>query len=317
MNIRFDSQNRTITQKSLQKTSSNCPSLKSTPINFTGRLEDKALRKIEENRKILSNITIWDRLKYLKNYLELLKSECSLFSVTPQRAHKLCKSVFVRPDLALEDSVDIVKKYKNAEKLEKKYDYARAVFASALENYGFAPDSKIKLTLSTRCFGGFWDDLTGNVMLSYSLNRKGMFDCIHHELRHAFQSFVALSDKPVEFVQAFISRVEKLGADYEINDYCKNNFGMSFFSMIKTTPRKEKLQAAMQKDMKAIFGSTPVRDFEGKREFVENVINGTENYVPSSYSLLRYKINPLESDAYKAGNDACKLLKVNFVNDNV
>lgn len=115
------------------------------------------------------------------------------------------KDVFLRSDITKEDAINMLRRYKEIEKLRitgSRNEYAQALFDEAKTNYGLAnlTSSLSMLDKANPNVQGFTTPL-GEVMI-YSTTKKDKFlNVIHHELRHLKQRYCAFNLSPEDYVR--------------------------------------------------------------------------------------------------------------------
>ena len=203
---------------------------------------------------------------------------------------KTFKDVFLRGDITEKEALEMLNRYKEVEKIRvtgTKEEYARALFDEAKRNYGFA-DSNLKISYfdtEGRMGGGF-----GWIMPEITIDSKGrikrLMNTIHHELRHAKQTYYAINMKPDEYLAAM--RTARKGTNFE-------NLVSSY------TPEEILKIFGMSKPNKHIVPSK-------YESFVDNVIQGEKKRTYSAdYFGPEYMNNFLEVDARSAGESMAKL----------
>lgn len=206
-----------------------------------------------------------------------------LFADIP-KARKTFGEVFLR-DVSEEEAVEILKRYKEIEKLgvtAPKEEYFQAVFKEAKHNYGFdslPTEFKIsdKPLAGNSNILGFTDPL-GGVQIKSALSKSEGFNTIHHELRHLKQRYYAFHYAPSEYVKA--SQPKNFEIPQEV------------FEHVFGTP----------------MGKSGIP--KAHLEFAENSAISVAKYKPVSESASEYFTQWAEKDAYKAGNDIASFFGV-------
>lgn len=308
MNIRFNTYNISGRSANMQSFKKSKSLQNLSAINFTGKI-DKTAKLLNNNKKILPKVSFAEKFKYYKSIILNKLSGIFTPKISKERAHQQVQTLFMRPDLSMEDSLRILNEYKELDKIKSPVKYNQAAFDMIKRNYGFSDDSTIELKYSYMRAAGAWDVFNGKVYLNVYMKRKDILAILHHELRHALQSFIAFSEKPNEFVKGIITKVQSLGSDKSLDNLCQEHCGKRFDTLMKTKKGQEKLEAAILKLSKTYYGSTPVKEFEGKEKFVDRVIEAEKNYVPSHMSKIKYFLNMVEVDAFNTERKILKLLK--------
>lgn len=204
------------------------------------------------------------------------------------KAQKTFKEVFLRNDISESETLEILRRYKEVEKIRvkgTKEEYAKALFEEAKRNYGLT-DTKIKIDyddLSKLNKGGGYAPSFEEVEISSSNPTERLMNVIHHELRHVKQTYFAVNAQPERYVQAL--REAKQGTVFE-------NYVPNVEEMLKPFN--------MMKPNKDIVPSEYTN-------FVEDVIRGAKEHTYSVERGEAYWNNPCEIDARFAGESIAKL----------
>lgn len=204
------------------------------------------------------------------------------------KAQKTFKEVFLRNDISEQEAIEILRRYKEIEKIRvkgTKEEYAKALFDEAKHNYGLA-DTKIRMEyddLSKLHKGGGYAPSFEEVEISSSNPTERLMNVIHHELRHVKQAYFAVNMQPERYVQAIKESQQASGfAEY--------------------MPGAEEI-------LKPFNMTKPNKDIVPSEyaNFVEDVIKGAREHVSSAENHDAYWNNPLEIDARFAGESIAKL----------
>lgn len=200
---------------------------------------------------------------------------------------KTFKEVFLRDDITEKEALEMLNRYKEVEKIRitgTKEEYARAIFNEAKRNYGFE-NSNLEICyedLSSLNKDGSYCPGFAEVDISSAALKERLMNVIHHELRHAKQTFYALNAEPDRYVQAM--KEANKGIEYCI-------------------PTVEKMLEPfnMTKPDKSIVPNK-------YKSFVEDVIQGTkERKYDGGETGKEYINNIKEVDARFAGESIAKL----------
>ena len=116
-------------------------------------------------------------------------------------AQKTFQNIFMRDDITKKEALEIIKRYKEIEKIQDKEKYVKALFEEVKRNYGLGK-TDIKLTMLENNLQGksvaTSDCLNRAINMPLSLERKSMFATMHHEFRHAKQNDLMYSLSPIE-----------------------------------------------------------------------------------------------------------------------
>ena len=139
------------------------------------------------------------------------------------------KEVFLRKNLTEKETLEILNGYKEIEKRGVNLsaeDYAREVFNFAKKNYGIKNQS-MKINFRQGFFLGYCNELNSEIVLSndcLNTSKEKIFECIHHELRHAKQNDIVSTLYPEKFeIIAALSHLEEKIPDHiECNVFINN-----------------------------------------------------------------------------------------------
>ena len=158
-----------------------------------------------QNKKGLSNsakisiglgviATITGGLLLHKNYAAKKSLETNFEKLENDlpKVQKTFREVFLRNDLTEAETKEILRGYKEIEKIKSKEEYVKAVFEHAKKNYQiYNPNMKIAFNHKMDIgFGGCPHSNSSIIITRNGLkqDRKKLFEVIHHELRHAKQN---------------------------------------------------------------------------------------------------------------------------------
>lgn len=103
---------------------------------------------------------------------------------------KAFQETFMRDDITVEQAREMMKRYKDIEKIQNREEYAKALFAEAKKNFGFE-NSPIKLVFeespSNFNAAGWCKRDNSAICITPECSRKEMLNTMHHEFRHAKQ----------------------------------------------------------------------------------------------------------------------------------
>lgn len=196
---------------------------------------------------------------------------------------KTFKEVFMRDDLTEKETLEILKKYRDIEKLGvtgTKEEYINAMSEHAINNYNLKGIAKIwttdKILLGDERILGYTNPLCG-VEIQSKIDKKDILEVIHHELRHAKQRYYAFN--------------------YADEEYVKFN-----------QPQNGKLSAV---DFAICLGGIPDRSKIPSKyiEFAKKSIEGMSEYKAVKDDTSNYLAQWLETDAYSTGRKMKNLLQ--------
>lgn len=141
-----------------------------------------------------------------------IESKFDALSLDLPKVQDTFKKVFRRDDLTVEQTKELLTKYKGLELLRidknvSREDYAKAVMEVASEGYDLE-HGNIKLvfdSMKNTKADGYWNPANSEVILYDKSSKESFFCLIHHELRHAKQTQTVLenmdSGKKIEYLK--------------------------------------------------------------------------------------------------------------------
>ena len=158
-----------------------------------------------QNKKGLSNsakvsiglgviATITGGLLLHKNYVTKKSLETNFEKLENDlpKVQKTFREVFLRNDLTEAETKEILRGYKEIEKIKSKEEYVKAVFEHAKKNYQiYNPNMKIAFKHKRDIGFGCCPHSNSSIIITRNglkQDRKKLFEVIHHELRHAKQN---------------------------------------------------------------------------------------------------------------------------------
>ena len=213
-----------------------------------------------------------------------------------RNAQKVFKEAFLRDDISRKETIEILKKYRNIEKIKDKNEYIKAMYEEGKKNLGLK-DLKLNFSIENFVKKGVQGEYsTGGASIKISKNivRNRVVNTVHHELRHAKQANMMMNYSPLESVRAIL---KSQGAPFErflddrsfLNRMCDNYFrGHGVTREPNSVPKS--LEEYVKKLIKA------------QEKYVEGrLVNGKPN--------SEYYNNFKEVDARKCGESLEKVLK--------
>lgn len=202
--------------------------------------------------------------------------------------HSDFQTLFLREDISIEDTQNIIKRYKKIEQIRDKIEYAKAFYQETKRNFGFenidlplkferGEKSKVGTTV------GGSKKLMHEVVISPDVKGDKLRRTIFHELRHVKQNYYAASLDHYAYLNSIFDKLRgKLpeGAterDLQLAMYLSG--GKMIKRWGKLTPDN-----IPQKDM----------------EFAKKCLNSHKNYVNPHDNKQAYFENFLEQDAYSS-----------------
>ena len=252
-------------------------------------------------------------LKTMKHnsLIKEIESKFDALSLDLPKVQDTFKKVFRRDDLTVEQTKELLTKYKGLELLRidknmSREDYAKAVMKVASEGYDLehANINLVIKPLKDTKAGGYWDVLQNSVVIGDKSSKEYFFACIHHELRHAKQSQAVIENldvnKKLEYIKnkAYNSLVEG-----------------GFAPKDKTLWEKEVWTPEFTKDIVDCIGGRLARKNVVKTpeniEYAERMFDAEKNHVDIDKDFAKYWTNPKEVDARAAETSMNKLFGLN------
>lgn len=215
------------------------------------------------------------------------------------KAQEVFKDVFKRDNISKEETIEILKRYKNIKKIKNKDEYINALFDETKKNYGFKEGSlKLKLYNSQEHpnTGGFVYKLEPYININRDRKYFEIIESMNHEMKHKQQEYFMMNysnDK-----KTWIKNISKTKLSArDLNDKSVNNF-------LKEHPEWMK-QFNLEKLDK---NNVP----EKYKEYVEHLLKDLKSYeeaklIDGNFNKNYYD-NFLEADARNAGEKMKKLL---------
>jgi hypothetical protein len=211
-------------------------------------------------------------------------------------AQKTFKDVFLRSDISEKETIEMLDRYKDIEKLGitgTKEEYIQAAFKEAKRNFGFE-DCNFKLEFSAKNSNelGGATGVGKKVTFNPSTKTADVQNVMHHEMRHMKQHYLAVNYDPPAYINALHERV-------------------SCIPEVKIS--KKEFDEVVEDSLNDIKESFNIRDFSRNnvpselREYAQKCIDSCRHYVHAEVNYDKYYNNFLEIDARHAGSEIDKL----------
>jgi len=236
---------------------------------------------------------------------------------------KAFQEVFMRDDITTEQAREMLKRYKEIEKIKDREEYAKALFAEAKKNFGMEK-SNIKLIFENKDKSlGFCRTDNSEISITPACTKRQMLNTIHHEFRHAKQHELIYNMYPELAKNAGSSKVQRMvnQTTEELIDkdrlMWKDNKwifdGKEFSDEEWSKYIREKIIAPLRKkNIRRNFGKlSPDNVPEKYRVFTEKLKNAHITYTDMSENFKKYYANFKEQDARIAGRKINKYVKGN------
>ena len=226
---------------------------------------------------------------------------------------KSFQEIFMRDDITVEQTREMMKRYKEIEKITDREEYAKALFEEVKKNYGMEK-SEIKLIFENKeGANGFCRHDNSVISITPSCSRERMLNTMHHEFRHAKQNELInhldpMMMKDISNREAFKAELSEMAEEY-IDKHPGDSFedAMSFANkMIKELRTKRMNENFAKLDRSKMSNH--------EYEYIEKIKDARLNHVNHNDDLLGYWNNFNEIDARKAGNTAEKYIRSKVFN---
>ena len=195
----------------------------------------------------------------------------------------------MRDTISRKETIDILKRYKEIEKIKDKDEYVKAMFDEAKKNFELENIKELELIYKKDSDKYMTDGALGTVSASASVSvkttnqKKDICNVIHHELRHIKQKYYALNYDTERFINIINSKQTGPLGKYK----------------------------ASKEDLEVIWGikidkkNVP----EKYQEFAKKVLDNQEHYITPSVDKNAYRNQFVEEDAYNCGNKIESIIK--------
>ena len=224
---------------------------------------------------------------------------------------KSFREIFMRDDITVEQTREMMKRYKEIEKITDREEYAKALFEEVKKNYGMEK-SNIKLVFEDKNgAAGFCKHDNSAISITPSCSRKRMLNTMHHEFRHAKQNeLINHLDPAMMNREAFKAELSEIADEY-IDKH-------PAVSLEDAMSHGEKMIRELRtKRMNEYFAKLDRSKMSQQEyEYIEKIKNSRLNHVDSNDNLIGYWNNFNEIDARKAGRTAEKYIRSKVFNFN-
>ena len=199
VNVPFFKANSDAPTKSLEKS----PDADTLDKSKGERKQDKSY--INETIIGLISITLFE---ILPSYVAYREKKVSIKEIEKKfealqknipRAQKVFKEVFLKENLTEAQTIEILNRYKEIEKIRitgTKNEYIEAVFKEAKSNFGFAKANiplMIRVSERGNRVAGGASIINTHVEISPEVSLSYVLTCVHHEMRHIKQNYMAVN----------------------------------------------------------------------------------------------------------------------------
>lgn len=232
---------------------------------------------------------------------------------------KAFQETFMRDDITVEQTREMLKRYKEIEKIKDRKEYIQALFDEAKKNYGLE-NSNIKLIFEdSKCANGFCKRDNSAISITPSCSRSHILNTIHHEFRHAKQHNMVFNAYPERteneakirticdgFIEEMISENMNLKPEdvdaIALYKRAVNEFKENGLEITEKNKKRYEFYKSLIKNENMIPETVSEKD----KVWVEKCRDGIDNYTDLNDNFGEYYKNFTEIDARKAG---CKINK--------
>ena len=203
-----------------------------------------------------------------------------------KKAQKVFQNAFMRDDISVEETKQILERYRNINEIKETDKFIDALFLEAKKNFGLDNSNiKIEHTSMKKGIAGLADAYLGVIKINSDLTSRSKYiNFIHHELRHFKQQYLAANLSFEDLIQSQIDGIAASNCEQAIKEYAQ----------LSGTKR------AMERDLLHTFNlsrfdisNVPER----LRSFAKKVIDTNKDTVQLE---LNVKNNPSDKVSYKA-----------------
>jgi len=207
------------------------------------------------------------------------------------------KKLFLREDITLEDTKNMINEYLALESIQDNKEYAKAVYEVAKKNYGFK-DIDLPLVFmkgeplgKNKKIGGGASRTLHQIKIDSTQTKESFLSTIHHELRHVKQYYYsACLDKEMYCKNAVIAGIR------EINERRKDKIIINTENLDKTVINN------VIDDITSRWGElSPEKVPEQYKVWASIMLDTLKDYVPPQVNINEYRNHLQEKDANLAG----------------
>lgn len=235
------------------------------------------------------------------------------------KAQKTFQETFMRNDISREETINLLKEYKEIYKINDKETFINTLFENAKKNYGLSHlNFRIeKVDLPKSKVASMCPDGTFTVNKNLDLDKDKLINVIFHEFRHAKQNELMCSKDPEKFAVGVYNRskelvkqkdaawCEKLRNIIRNNHEGKNLSEKEIEQLVDTNLQKRWIKAISKNIIEKLgLGKSEVP--ESLNEYIEKCFKAHSNY--NEANVFAYHFNFLEKDARKAGKGMQRII---------
>lgn len=229
---------------------------------------------------------------------------------------KTFKNVFLRNDITEKETLEILNRYKEIEKLgvtETKEKYIEALYKEANKNYGIEP---IKLRFKDvtekekKTIGGRTSSINHYIYINPNAKKDELIDVIHHELRHAKQNILMYNYAPEKFKQS-LAYPYTFNYDKEVQKYVDELIDAGVLDAFKIRDKiAEKFKGRLDHIVQKFMGKPNIDKVpKEQRSLAEKLLDSSlkTDFSRFNFDHEYYKNRFFEIDARYAGENMAKL----------
>ena len=235
------------------------------------------------------------------------------------KAQKTFQETFMRNDISREETINLLKEYKDIYKINDKETFVNKLFENAKKNYGLSHlNFRIeKVDLPKSKVASMRPDGTFTVNKNLDLDKDKLINVIFHEFRHAKQNELMCSKDPEKFAVGVYNRskelvkqkdaawCEKLRNIIRNNHEGKNLSEKEIEQLVDKNLQKRWIKAISKNIIEKLgLGKSEVP--ESLNEYIEKCFEAHSNY--NAVNPIKYHFNFLEKDARKSGEGMQRII---------
>lgn len=227
---------------------------------------------------------------------------------------KTFKSIFLRDDITEKETLEMLNRYKEIEKIgvtESKEKYIEVLYKEANKNYGIEP-IKLRLedAIEKKTIGGRTSPINHYIYINPQVKKDELMDVIHHELRHAKQHILEYNYNPEKFKQS-LAYPDTFKFDKEVQQYVDELIDGGLLDSFKIRDKiAEKFKGRLDHIVQKFLGQPNIDKVpKEQRSLAEKLLDSSLKTDFSEYNNNHeyYKNRFFETDARYAGENMAKL----------
>jgi len=233
-----------------------------------------------------------------------------------EKAQKMFQQAFLRDDISIKETKEILKRYKEIEKIGDNEEYIKALYEQAIKDYrlGHLSFSLSVEDLKKGTLGAM--NPAGVFTISKNAKRKDIKNIVFHEFRHAKQNDIMAATDMDRYVSGILNRANtektlKNSALYKDSLELLRKQGVDGEKYLLDFVKDHYKPQMIKKFQDSGYGKCEIPTGADFTDFVNKLFAGHESYVDTDglLSLYKYHTNFLEKDARQIGEGMKKLLE--------